>query len=56
MIVNSTSAGATTTTMSASSLRKPTGITNQSSTMTNNVSNKTTQQQVRVHIYIYINT
>jgi hypothetical protein len=46
MIANSTSATVVTTT---SSIRKPTGITNQSSTMTNNSINKTSQQQVRVH-------
>ncbi|CAF4038614.1 unnamed protein product [Rotaria sp. Silwood2] len=43
MIVNSTSAP--TTTINTSSMRKSTGITNQSSSMANNIVNKTTQEQ-----------
>ncbi|CAF4652958.1 unnamed protein product [Rotaria sp. Silwood1] len=43
MIVNSTSAP--TTTINTSSIRKSTGITNQSSSMANNIVNKTTQEQ-----------
>jgi len=52
MIGNGTSAAIATTTMTTttSSMRKPTGITNQSSPMANNFVNKTTQQPVRVHI------
>jgi hypothetical protein len=47
MIANSSTSTAVVTTTSP--MRKPTGITNQSSTMTNNSINKTSQQQVRVY-------
>lgn len=47
----STSTTTTTTMTSALPLRKATGVTNQSSTMTNNSLNKNTQQQVRACIY-----
>ena len=52
MIVNSASTGITT--MTTSAIRKPTGISNQSFPMTNNIVNKTTQEQVRIHIYTHI--
>ena len=49
--ITSHTSSVTPSTMAASSIRKPTGITNQSSTLPNNVVNRTTPQQVRLQMF-----